>query len=118
MKEINAILINSEKKEITAVKIPVDEGHSNFWDTIYKLCNYDCGAPVYIRDENVIMVDDEGLLKNPKFGFVVEDYPDPLAGNGIIIGPEVEEQTQDCTLSVDKVKSIIKFIEFQGEDNE
>ena len=53
---------------------------------IRRLIGCDMFTCVTISDRETIYVDDEGLLKNPQFFFKHSNYPDPLAGNGLILG--------------------------------
>jgi hypothetical protein len=40
---------------------------------------------------DVLYVDDEGLLKKQENYFMIEGQPQPLAGDGIIVGPDVDD---------------------------
>ena len=112
-KTIKAVFINTDEAKISHVDIPVDAKYHEYWQAIYKLCGWDIGTMVQIRRGNMIIVDDEGLLKDPKRGFQVTDYPDPLAGNAVIVGPEKNELVTDCNLTNEEIKAIIKIVEFR-----
>jgi len=112
MKEIKAVLIDVENKSVSWVKVPVDKDYNEYWQAIYKLGKFDIGTMVRTEKNNHVIVDDEGLLKNPRFGFYIGDYPQPLAGNGIIVGPEVNGIVTDCTLTNEDVKRLVKIGEF------
>ena len=108
MNTIKAVFVNVDKAEISHVQIDT----RTFWLDIYKLCGWDCGDMVRLRRGNMAVVDDCGLMKNPKKGFTCDDYPQPLAGNAVIVGPEVEGETTDCDLTNEEIKSIIKIVSF------
>lgn len=57
---------------------------------------------------DVLYVDDEGLLKPQDNFFFIENCHQPLAGNGIIVGPEVETEntwwTENNIITIEKLK--------------
>lgn len=110
MDSIKAVRINADDNEITWVDVPIGDG---FWDFVYALCNFSCGDMVRTIRGNYVVVDDEGLMKEPKVGFILKDYPQPLAGNAIIIGPEVNEKTTNCNLTDAEIKQMIRIVRFK-----
>lgn len=54
---------------------------------IRELIDCDCVTAARFNDAgDVAYVDDEGLLKGPTDFFLIEGYPQPLAGKGVIVG--------------------------------
>lgn len=98
---MKAILINSTEKTLTETTI------SDWRDIAPKIdCEIftliDCG-------DYSIYVDDCGLLKPCDAFFKHEDYPSPLAGNGLILGNGEEGESCDCPLTVEEAKEKICF---------
>ena len=46
------------------------------------------------NDGTTLYVDDEGLSKSPHIGFMVPGNCWPLCSNGIVVGPELDEDDQ------------------------
>jgi hypothetical protein len=65
---------------------------------------------------NTLYVDDEGLLKpiHDYFIFIPRSDHQPLAGNGVIVGREVETDdgwyTEPPTMTIDELKPLILFL--------
>lgn len=86
-REIKAVLIDPYKEEITDVTYDAAD-----YKNIYPLIHCDIFTIVKLADEDDVFVDDEGLLKvddATKF-FRLNDYPQPLAGYGLIVGADEE----------------------------
>lgn len=80
------------------------------YQQIYALLSHetmpvDCYTVVGLDDGESIFVDDEGLLKDPTHFFIWKDYPQPLAGKGLILGCDDEGKTIGTELTLDYVKS-------------
>lgn len=58
---------------------------------IYKLLGCDCIDAARLGDGHAVYVDDEGLFREGQHFFLVDDYPQPLAGRGLFVGPVNEE---------------------------
>jgi hypothetical protein len=87
---MKGLFINA--KEETVTEIELKEGASARVDQMNEIIGSRCFTAVRMRNGDFLYVDDEGLLDiNADSKFIaIQDYPQPLAGNGIIIGPEVE----------------------------
>jgi hypothetical protein len=109
---MKGILIDPEKQEITAVD------YSGNYKHIYDLIGCQTFELIYVENGNCLFVDEEGLLNNPKYFFVYKGYHQPLANKGVILGPEINEKTTDCTLTIEQVKSRVSFTQLsvQGFD--
>ena len=104
-----AIWIDSTRKEISYVTYETPDDMRDFIGGWLEI-----GA--MLRDENVLYVDEEGLLKNPEHFFRFSLRPDqPLAGNGLIVGREVLDEEgelirmDDVALTVEEVWSMTRF---------
>jgi hypothetical protein len=76
---------------------------------IQKEINVDCFTCVDIDDKNTIFVDDEGMLKENDF-FMIEGYPEPLAGNGLILAVDYETgETVGTEMEVPEIKFLSRF---------
>jgi hypothetical protein len=102
------ILIDVVKREVRHVEI--DDTLQSIYDTIG--CDtFDC---VQIHDENDVYVDDNGLLNltpHSKF-FHYKTYPQPLCGNGLILGINHDNgESIDTTLTIEEVKRDVRFMD-------
>ena len=110
---MRAILINPEVRTITEVE------HNGDYKQIYEYLQ--CGTFTAVGIEhkdgasNAIFVDDEGLLNDPRFFFLYKGYNQPLANNGLILGSDEEGETVGTTLSLEHVKSRVRFVELSVE---
>jgi hypothetical protein len=102
------ILIDVEKREIKEVEI--GDTLQSIYDQI-KCDTFDC---VQIHEENDVYVDDNGLFNltpHSKF-FHYKTYPQPLSGNGLILGIDHETgESIDTTLTIEEVKKNVKFMD-------
>lgn len=106
--KIRAILIDAEKRTISEVEIDKDDIQD-----IYKLLRidspFDCVPWSQSKPGETVYVDDEGLLKRPKFFFRCPGYPEWLAGNGLIIGTGEQGESKSTELSLSEVKAQVLF---------
>jgi hypothetical protein len=108
---VKAILICPFEQTVTEV-----EHDANDYREIYKALSHplhpvDCFTAVSISEQgDVIYVDDNGLLNNPKHFFIWRDYPQPLAGRGLILGTDAADgETVGTTLRLDYVRRMVMF---------
>lgn len=108
MKTFNGILIDVHNKTITRVE--VEHGLQPIYDLV-KCSTFEL---VQIDDNNDIYVDEEGLLNltpETKF-FQIQGRPQPISGNGLIVGLDYETgDSGDTTLSLEWVKERVKFLD-------
>lgn len=107
-----SILIDVKNQTITEVSVTKDEDGSQL-QSIYEHVGCNMVEIVPFGDDNDVYVDEEGLLNldsNSMF-FLLEGYPQPICGNGLIMGfnPETGESI-NTTLSVEEVKGKVKFM--------
>jgi len=92
-------------KEITEVELSSD------YRDIYKVIDCECFAcPHIMENEDTLYCDDEGLLKPIEGFFLLEGYPQPLAGHGLILGCNEEGESIDAKSSLESIKSRVKFM--------
>jgi len=105
------ILIDVKNKTITEVTVEKSSDGTQL-DSMYKHLGCEM-VEVVSLGENDIYVDEEGLLKlTPSTNFFMcEGYPQPLPGNGLILGyDESTGNNIDTTLTVEEVKRKVKFL--------
>lgn len=101
---MDAYLINPYDKTFEIVE------HDGDYKQIQKLIRAHHFDLARLPNGDAIYVDDEGLLKNPRHFFLHKDYPNPLAGYGLVLG--VDYETGDSTspkMSFEELKSQIIF---------
>jgi len=106
------ILIDVENKTISEVEVVRDETGSQL-PSIYGHLKCSTFEVVGYDYENDVYVDEEGLMymnDDTKF-FKLKNYPQPLAGNGLIMGYDDETgENGDTKLSVQEVKEQVSFM--------
>ena len=102
---MKAYLINVKSKQITEVNI-------NTWEDISPAIGCEIFSCPHITEENdVLYCDDEGLLHNNIEGFFkLDSYPQPIAGNGLILGDDGEGDSADVHIDLETLKSRVKFM--------
>ncbi len=112
---MKAIYINAEEKTVTEIELNDPDSTNELQDLVggYLTCGwtwYDiAGFP-----NNVLYVDDEGLLKGydhyfrilnaDKIGFCNPSGPTFLYGNGVIVGVTMEGESADATICASDLK--------------
>jgi len=106
------ILIDVKNETVTEVVVTKTETGSQL-KSIYEHVGCNLVEIVGFDEKNDVYVDEEGLLtmdNNSKF-FQMEGYPQPICGNGLIMGFDDETgESIDTTLSIDEVKEKVKFM--------
>lgn len=112
--KMKAILIDVEAQELRYVDVIKENGSS--LQSMYDQIGCDLVEVINIDDQNDLFVDEEGLLKldeNSKF-FLYDGFPQPLAGNGLILGLEANEgETIATTLTLEEVAEKVIFADIQ-----
>jgi hypothetical protein len=65
-----------------------------------------------LDDEHHCYVNGEGLLDNPHHFFMLTDWHQPLAGNGIILASTEDGDEAPCRLPLEWVKERVTFMDF------
>jgi len=99
------ILIDAVNKEVKEIEVSEKNHFEEMkffmgveWATIARTESFD------------VWVDDEGLLKDPKHFFLIEGYPEPLAGNGIIANTDEEGNTISPTATLEEIRNKVQFV--------
>jgi hypothetical protein len=98
-----AILINANDNTISLVSI-------KDYKDISKFGQFDLFTCVQIDAKgNTLYVDDEGLLNGTSRGFVIDGYEQPLMGNAVLLGTNLNTgDSKDTSLSLEKVASMVR----------
>lgn len=110
MGNLKAILIDVYSETIKEVEVIKCNG--NHLDSINEHIGCSYFTCVRIDNQNSIFVDDEGFLRlnqSSKF-FIYDGYPQPLTGNGLIIGNNSQGDSIDTTLSIEEISKKITFL--------
>lgn len=98
---MRAILIKPDQRDQNPIEVIDYDGE---FKSIYKLISTEdhevsCFDCVTLDDKHTLFVDDEGLLRNPQHFMIWRDYPQPLAGRGLILGYDEEGESVACDLT-------------------
>ena len=107
---MKAILINSEKYEVTEVDLEEDEfGEVKIEDISKQLkCNYFDVAR--IGNGDAIFVDDEGLLREGvQPAFEHKGYHSLLVGNGVVLGSGSMGESLPPKSTIEEIREAIQF---------
>lgn len=104
-KKFYGFLIDPEKHTIVSVE------HNGDFRQIDELIGADIFTVVQIDDTNCVYVDDEGLLKNPRYFFTIKSYHQPLAGKGLILGVDEAGDTISSSFEFDELTRLVGFTE-------
>ena len=109
---MKAILINPEKENISVVE------HDGDISSLYKLLNCKMIEAVYpfapqkLGSNDIIYIDEEGLLKDSNFSFSIltDDKKElPLFGNGIVVGTDDEGNDIACQSILSDIERRVIF---------
>jgi hypothetical protein len=105
--KVRAIKIDVEKKSVYSVEL-----NPQSLDDIYTLLGCDCFCIAFkIENGDTVIVDDEGLLRsNPLGAFKFGSYPQPLSGNGLVIGVDSRGETVDIKANTVEIYSQVEFL--------
>jgi hypothetical protein len=104
---MKAILINPKEEVIRFISYDGD------YKSIYQILDcraFECVYP--FQNNDVIYVDEEGLLKDSNYSFNVkcsEGISYPLMGKGLILGTDAEGESIECESKLDDIKSRVTF---------
>ncbi len=102
---MQAYLIDPEKKIVESCD------YSNDWKDISTLIECET-FDVAGTSEFSVYIDDEGLYKNPQHFFMVGNYPFPLCGKGLLLGPVNYDtgETLESPLTLEEAKLQVQFL--------
>lgn len=107
---MRAILIDPIARTISNVQ------HNGDYKQIYELLSdkdngldVDDFNAVQWDERNTVYVDGEGLLKSPRYFFILRGYQQPLAGRGLILGVDRMGETIATSLTVEQVIPHVRY---------
>jgi hypothetical protein len=105
---MRAILIDSKNKNVSEIIIDDTKTLEDWYKAV------DCElveVAHYINEHDSILVDEEGLLKNPTDFFTYNGAHQPFAGNGLIVGVDPNDgESIDCQITLEEVKRNTCFL--------
>jgi hypothetical protein len=106
---MKAILINTLTKTVTEIEM------KNDIQVMQRLigCEVFTTVPLRLPDRDMLYVDDEGLFDLTKGFFKIFNYPQPLSGNGLIMGHTADGHSRNVQSNVETIRSIVKFLEIE-----
>lgn len=110
MRELRGILIDPVDRSIKEVTLPGNA--SDEWRHIAKLidCAYITRTP--LTHEDMLWVDDEGLLVQPNPNGYFTIYGHLLAGKGLILGTGNHEDSVSTKLSLPHAVAVVRFVDY------
>jgi hypothetical protein len=101
---MRAYLIDPQAGEITQVDYTGD------YRNIYQHIGADCFDVARFGDEgDAAFVDDNGLLNDPRYFFMVRGNPNPLAGKGLVLGCDAEGESIEPKCTLEWLKANVAF---------
>jgi hypothetical protein len=109
---MKAFKIDVEKKLIEQIDL------GEHYEEINKHIGSEIFACPYVMEYNdTLYCDDEGLLKEVKGFFLLDGYPQPLAGNGLIVGCDDEGNSVDAHIDITELNKRVKFMDLNDAYN-
>lgn len=86
--------------------------YSGNYQDIYEFIDCDTFTCVDINEDgDTVFVDDEGLINGkPQEFFAIRNYPQPLAGKGLVLGTDEEGESVSPVSSIEDIRSKIEWI--------
>lgn len=102
---MKAFLIDSKNKEVKEIEM------TDNWEEIPQTLGCEVFSCPHVTTENDVMYcDDEGLLKPLESFFLLESYPQPIAGNGLILGDDGEGGSESAHVDLETLKKRVTFM--------
>ena len=109
---MKALLIDSKNRMITKIEI------GEHFTEISKAIGCEVfAAPHIMQNNDTLYCDDEGLLKDPQHFFLLDSYPQPIAGNGLILGCDNEGESVDVSMSLMELSNKVTFMDINEAYN-
>jgi len=108
-KDMKAYLIDVAAETVT--EVPYNGDYQTMYPLL-KCSTFTTATPRGLKGRDTIFVDDEGLLtltSASKF-FLFEGYPQPLVGNGLVMGCNAAGESTSPKTPLEYVKSKVKFL--------
>ena len=111
---MKAILIDSKAREIREVSYSRGEDLRGFVGGFIQ------AVPVRLPNGDTLYVDEEGLFKPQTSFFMFHGHAAPLAGNGVIVGPEIDDEDAEEGYRTEapgcSPRSLARFVRFMDRD--
>ena len=103
---MKAILVNVKDRSVNPIEL------DGSLEAIYKAIDCRCFAvATYLDNGDAVYADDEGLFGNPQYFSEIGEYPEPIAGNLLIVGSTHDGDSTDCVSTVEEIKNDIIFMD-------
>lgn len=113
---MRAYLINPYSRTITEIDYPEGSDYTKIHELLsvpeHKVDVIDC-ARINDRGDG-IYIDDEGLFKEPVVFFKVAGYHTPLCGCGLVLGCDVNGETQAPTVDLEWLRANVQMLTLIG----
>jgi hypothetical protein len=110
MESYKVIVIDSEKQRIYEREIERGKSLQGLQEAVQGFIE----LGTTLSNDDDILVNEEGLLKKPKWFFTVEGAHQPFAGNGVVVGRTRNGDSASCKSSMEDIKRIVKFWDQQS----
>ncbi len=108
---LKLIFIDARKKEISLLKVE----RKNEFSELQRLVEGYAQIVVNLDDGNDIYSDEDGLMKNYRYGFSLLHNPSQIyVGNGVVLRSDKKGESIDTSISVEMLKLVVRFHEIQG----
>lgn len=102
---MRAILIDPVAKTVTEVD------HKDDYRDIYRLIEAEPFTVLEVGPGDWLFLDDEGLYRPGQKFFRWKDYPQPLAGKGLLLGGDEEGDSVDTQRTIEWVQEHVGFLD-------
>lgn len=103
---MRAILADATNRTVTEVELGSD------WRDINRHLGSRCFTiACYLPNGDAVFADDEGLLHNPKHFTEIGQYPEPIAGNLLIVGSTPDGDSTHAKSTVKDIDNDVVFMD-------
>lgn len=101
---MKAFVIDPFEKTINEVE------YSGDYTQIYELGDFECfDIATFNQKRDGVFVDDNGLFKDDQRFFLINGYPQPLAGKGVVLGCDDEGASVAPTVTREWLEANVRF---------
>ena len=103
---MRAILIDPQQRTVTEIEVQGKD-----YTELYGILDCDIfTSSVRFETEDMMLIDDEGLFKEPEDFFILtQDFPAPIAGKAVILGTDDEGDTAPCLIPLERITKQISW---------
>jgi hypothetical protein len=103
---MKAILVNAVERTVKEVELGSD------YREINRFIGCRCFTVArYLDKGDAVFADDEGLLHNPRHFVEIGAYPEPIAGNLLIVGSTPDGDSTDCKSHAKDIDNDVVFLD-------